>query len=147
MVSGIGSGHIAMFLALAFLLYQAWPWLLQTQGNDQVMSWLRTRPPQASAANTPSGRLDALPQHSQESRTHFEGLSQVRYPRPYPEPALCAEDRAGKDIFLWKGRRWYLPHSEKPYRYLCVPEKSLEWCWPIPPSASAVPCKSDTGDG
>ena|SRR6266576_4152132 len=37
------------------------------------------------------------------------------YPRPYPRPFLCAKDWAGKDVFLWEGRRWYLPHNEEPY--------------------------------
>jgi hypothetical protein len=138
--------HTAMLLALALLLYLAWPWLSQMRWDDWVTSWLQQMSlPQVSATNTPSGRLSLRPTH--ESRIHFERLGQTRYPRPDPEPILCAEGRAGKDIFLWKGRRWYLPHSEAPYRYLCVPEKELEWCWPIPPSASAVPCRSDTGDG
>ena len=135
--------HIVTFLALVLLMYEAWPWLSQMHWDDSVMSWLQQiHLPQVSATKTQRGR-----QRTPESRIHFEGLGQARYPRPYPEPALCAEDWAGKDIFLWKGRRWYLPHSEKPYRYLCVPEKSLQWCWPIPPNASAVPCRSDTSDG
>jgi catechol 2,3-dioxygenase-like lactoylglutathione lyase family enzyme len=100
-------------------------------------------PPQIASA-TPSGRL-------RNARTSpafiFEELGQEVYPRPYPRPALCAKDWAGNDVFLWEGRRWYLSHNEEPYRYLCVPEKKLEWCWPIPPNASAVPCKSpDTGE-
>jgi hypothetical protein len=140
--------HVALFLALALLLYAAWPWLSQMQWDDSVMSWLQQlHLPQASALNSPSPRRDVFPQRSQESRDHFEELGQAKYPRPSPQPTLCAEDWAGKDVFLWKGRRWYLPHSEKPYRYLCVPEKRLEWCWPMPPDDSAVPCRSDSGDG
>src|ERR1700730_4125343 len=140
--------HIMTSLALALLLYLAWPWLSQMQWDDIVMSWLQQiHLPQVSATNTPSGRLYVFPQRTDESRIHFEDLGQAKYPRPYPTPFLCAEDWAGKDVFLWKRRRWYLAHNEKPYRYLCVPEKRLEWCWPIPPNASAVPCKSDTGDG
>jgi hypothetical protein len=97
--------------------------------------------------DTPSGRLYVSPQRTDESRIHFEELGQAMYPRPYPRPFLCAKDWAGKDVFLCEGRRWYLSHNEEPYRYLCVPEKRLEWCWPIPPNASAVPCKSpDTGE-
>jgi hypothetical protein len=139
--------HIAMSLALALLVYLAWPTLSQMRWDDLVMSWLQVHLPQALATNTPSGRLNVFPQRTQESRSHFEGLGQAKYPRPDPEPTLCAENRAGKDVFLWKGRRWYLPHNEKPYRYLCVPDKRLEWCWPMPPNASAVPCRSDTSDG
>ena len=140
--------HIATSLALALLLYEAWPWLSQMQWDDKVMSWLtQIHLPQVLAANTQSGRLNALPQRPDESRIHFEELGQANYPRPDPEPVLCGENRAGKDVFLWKGRRWYLAHNEEPYRYLCVLEKRLEWCWPIPPNASAVPCKGDTGDG
>lgn len=140
--------HITTFLALALLVYLAWPWLSQIRWDDAVMSWLQQiRLPQVSATNTSGGRPYVLPQRTYESRIHFEELGQAKYPRPYPEPSLCAEDRAGKDVFLWKGRRWYLPHNEEPYRYLCVPNKRLEWCWPIPPNASAVPCRSDTGSG
>jgi hypothetical protein len=140
--------HIVTSLALALLLYQAWPWLSQMQWDDSVMSWLRQiRLPQVSATQPPSARPYGSSQRTDQSRTHFEVLGQARYPRPFPPPIPCAEDRAGKDVFLWKGRRWYLAHNEEPYRYLCVPEKGLQWCWPIPPNASAVPCKSDTGDG
>ena len=142
--------HIAMALALALLVYLAWPWFLQKPWED-LISWLQQiQVPQqkASATNTPSGRLYVSPQRTDESRIHFEELGQEKYPRPYPRPFLCAKDWAGKDVFLWEGRRWYLPHNEEPYRYLCVPEKRLEWCWPIPPNASAVPCKSpNTGEG
>ena len=141
--------HIVMSLALVLLLYEAWPLLSQMHSDDAVMSWLQQihLPPQVSATNTPRGRLYAFPQRTDESRIHFEKLGQAKYPRPDPEPLLCAENRAGKDVFLWKGRRWYLAHNEEPYRYLCVPEERLEWCWPIPPNASAVPCRSpDTGE-
>jgi hypothetical protein len=140
--------HVAMFLALALLVYLAWPWFSQLQWDDLVMSWLeQIHLPQVSTINTPSQRLYAFPQRTHDSRLHFDELARAKYPRPSPEPTLCAEDSAGKDVFLWKGRRWYLPHNEEPYRYLCVPEKRLEWCWPIPPNASAVPCRGDTGDG
>jgi hypothetical protein len=140
--------HIVTSLALALLLYEAWPWLSQMQWDASVLSSLQQirLPQQVSATNAPSGPLYVSPQRTDESRRHFEELGQARYPRPYPSPVLCAEDWKGKDVFLWKGRRWYLPHIKEPYRYLCVPEKGLEWCWPIPPNASAVPCKSDTGD-
>ena len=138
-----------MSVALVLLLYEAWPWLSQVHSDDAVMSWLQQiqLPPQVSATNTRSGRLDVFPQRTGESSIHFEELRQAQYPRPYPRPVLCAEDWAGKDVFLWKGRRWYLPHHEEPYRYLCVPGKRLEWCWPMPPNASAVPCRNDTRDG
>jgi hypothetical protein len=140
--------HIALFLALALLLFLAWPWLSQVRWDDALMSWLQqVRLPQASAAIAPSGRTYALPRRTQESRDNFERLSRATYPRPYPKPYLCAENWEGHDIYLWKGRRWVLPHSEAPYRYLCVPEKRLEWCWPTPPHAAAVPCRSDRGDG
>jgi len=140
--------HIAMTLALVLLVYEAWPWLSQMRWDDAVMASLQQiHLPQVSATNTPSGRLYVFPQRTDESRTHFEELGQAKYPRPYPTPFLCAENWRGKDVFLWKGRRWYLAHSEEPYRYLCVPENRLQWCWPIRPNASAVPCKSDTGDG
>jgi hypothetical protein len=136
--------HIATFLAMVLLVFLAWPWLSQMQWAD----WLQKIPvPQVSASSTPSGRLNVFPQRTHESRLRFEELGQATYPRPYPKPSLCAENWAGKDVFLWKGRRWYLAHNEEPYRYLCVPKERLEWCWPIPPNASAVPCKSDTGDG
>jgi len=140
--------HILISLALALLLYEAWPWLSQMHSDDAVMSWLQQihLPQQVSATTAQSERPYVVPQRTDDSRIHFEELGQAQYPRPYPRPVLCAEDWAGKDVFLWKGRRWYLAHNEKPYRYLCVPEKGLEWCWPIPPNASAVPCKSDTGD-
>jgi hypothetical protein len=140
--------HMVTALALALLVYQAWPWLSQMRLDDLMMSWLQQiHLPQASAANTPSGLLYVPPQRTDESRIHFEELGQAKYPRPYPRPFLCTKDWAGKDVFLWKGRRWYLLHNEEPYRYLCVPEKGLEWCWPIPPNASAVPCKSpNTGE-
>jgi hypothetical protein len=149
--------HIAMSLALALLLYEAWPWLSQMRWDDTVISSLEQiqLPPQVSAINTPSGRQYVFPQRTgeprnhftDESRNHFVELGQAKYPRPYPTPFLCAEDWAGKDVFLWKGRRWYLPHIKEPYKYLCVTEYGLDWCWPIPPNASAVPCKGDTGDG
>ena len=138
--------HIVMALALALLVYLAWPWLPRLPSDDSVMAWLQQMHlPQASAADTRSGRLSA--QRTDESRIHFENLGQAIYPRPHPRPLLCANDWAGKDVFLWQGKRRYLPHNEEPYRYLCVPEKRLEWCWPIPPNASAVPCKGpDTGE-
>jgi hypothetical protein len=140
--------HIATFLALALFLYLAWPWLAQIRWDDQLMSWLQQiRVPQASATVAPSGRTYVSPRRTQESRDRFEALGKATYPRPYPKPYLCAEDGEGNDVFLWKGRRWVLPHSEEPYRYLCVPEKNLEWCWPTPPNASAVPCKGDQGNG
>lgn len=139
--------HIATFLALALFLYLAWPWISQLRWDDSVMAWLQqVRVPQASAS-VPGGRMYALPRRANESRDQFEELSQTSYPRAYPKPSLCAENQEGHDVFLWKGRRWYLPHNEQPYRYLCAPEKRLEWCWPIPPHASAVPCRTDKGDG
>jgi len=139
--------HIALSLAVALLLYLAWPWLSQVQWDDSVTSWLQQiHLSQVSATNTPNGRPHVVSQRTDESRNHFEELGEATYPPPYPRPFLCAKDLAGQDVFLWKGRRWYLPHNEEPYRYLCVLEKRLEWCWPIPPNASAVPCKSDTGD-
>ena len=140
--------HIATFLAMVLLVFLAWPWLSQMQWDDSVMSWLlQIHLPQVSATNTPSGRPYVYPQRTDESRIHFEELGQAKYPRPDPEPVPGAGNRTGKDVYLWKGRRWYLAHNEEPYRYLCVPENRLQWCWPIPPNASAVPCKSDTGDG
>ena len=140
--------HIVMTLALVLFVYIAWPWLQQPW--EDLMSRARLPQihlPQALANETPSGRLYVPPQRTDELRIHFEELGQAQYPRPYPRPFPCAQDWAGKDVFLWKGRRWYLIHNEEPYRYLCVPEKKLEWCWPIPPNASAVPCRSpDTGE-
>jgi hypothetical protein len=140
--------HVATFLALALFLYLAWPWLSQMRWDDTVMTWLQqARLPQASAAIPPRERTYVVPQRTQEARDRFEQLSQARYPRAYPKPSLCAENWEGHDIYLWKGRRWYLPHNEQPYRYLCSPDGRLEWCWPIPPNASAVPCRTDKGDG
>jgi len=139
--------HIATFLALAFLLYLAWPWLSQMRWDDTLMAWLQqVRLPQASA-NVPSGPTYALPGRVQVSQDRFEQLSPTGYPRAYPKPTLCAQNWQGHDIYFWKGRRWYLPHNEEPYRYLCAPEQRLEWCWPVPPNASAVPCRSEKGDG
>ena len=140
--------HIVMSLALMLLLYEAWPWLSQMHWDDSVLSALQQiHVPQVSATTTQSGRLYAFPQRTDGSGIHFEELGQVQYPRPDPRPVLCAENWEGKDVFLWKGRRWYLPHHEEPYRYLCVPGKKLEWCWPMRPNASAVPCRNDTRDG
>ena len=135
-----------MSLALAFLVYMAWPWL-QKPWEDLTSRLPQIKVPQQEAsASTPIGRLYVSPRRRDESGIHFAELGREQNPRPYPSPFLCAKDWAGKDVFLWKGRRWYLAHNEEPYRYLCVLEKRLEWCWPIPPNASAVPCKSDTGD-
>lgn len=140
--------HIATFLALAIFLYLAWPWLAQMRWDDSLMAWLQqARVPQAFATTPPSGRPYVPRQRAAESYDRFEELGPASYPRPYPKPSLCAENQQGKDVFLWKGRRWVLPHSDEPYRYLCVPDKTLEWCWPTPPHASAVPCRNDKGDG
>jgi len=144
--------HIAMFLALACLLYLAWPWLSQMRWDDSVMAWLQqTRLPQASAAIPPRGRTYASPQRTQEPQDNFQDnfreLSRAKYPRAYPKPSLCAENWEGHDIYFWRGRRWYLVHNDQPYRYLCAPEGRLEWCWPRPPNASAMPCRTDKGDG
>jgi hypothetical protein len=146
--------HIATFLALGLFLYLAWPWLSQMRSDDALMSWLQqARLPQALASSAPSGRpyvspqRYAAPQRTHESYDRFEALSQASYPRAHPKPSLCAENWQGHDIYLWKGRRWYLPHNQEPYRYLCAPENGLEWCWPIPPNASAVPCRTDKGNG
>ncbi len=139
--------HIATFVAVAFLLYLSWPWLSQVQWDNMLMAWLQqVRVPQVSAAPMPRGSL-SVPQRADESRMHFAELGQAVYPRPHPRPQLCAENWRGQDVFLWKGRRWYLAHIEEPYRYLCVPEKDLEWCYPNPPNASAVPCRGASGDG
>jgi len=107
----------------------------------------QARLPQALASSPPGGRPYVPRQRAAESYDRFEELSPASYPRPYPRPSLCDENREGKDIFFWKGRRWALPHSDEPYRYLCVLNKKLEWCWPVPPHASAVPCRNDKGDG
>jgi len=133
--------HIVTALAVALLLYLLWP-------DDLVKSWLQQiQLPQASATRTSSAPPYVPPRPMDESRLHFEGLGQADYPRPHPRPLPCGEDRAGRDVFIWRGRRWYLSRNEQPYGYLCVPEKRLEWCWPIPPNASAVPCRSsDTGE-
>lgn len=140
--------HIATFLALALFLYLAWPWLSQMRPDDAVLSWLQqVRVPQASAAVTPGGRTYVSPQRAQEPQDHFRQLSRAKYPRAYPRPILCAEDWDGHDIYDWKGRRWYLRHNEQPYRYLCAPEGRLEWCWPKPPNAAAMPCRTERGDG
>ena len=141
--------HIAFSLALALLLYETWPLLSQIHSDNAVVSLLtQINVPQVSATNTQSGRPYGFPQGTDGSRIYFAELGREEMSRPYPRPVLCAKDWAGKDVFLWKGRRWYLPHNEEPYRYLCViPEQGLEWCWPIPPNASAVPCRSpDTGE-
>jgi hypothetical protein len=140
--------HIATFLALAAFLYLAWPWLSQMRWDDTVMAWLQQiRVPPASATTTPRGPAYALPQRTYEPNDQFAELSRTKYPRAYPKPVLCAENWEGHDVYFWKGRRWYLIHNEQPYRYLCAPERRLEWCWPIPPNASAVPCRTDKGDG
>jgi hypothetical protein len=140
--------HITTFLALALFLYLGWPWLSQMRWDDTVMAWLQqTRLPQASAAIPPRVQRYAPPQRTQEPDDYFKELSRTRYPRAYPKPALCAENWKGHDIYFWRGRRWYLVHNEAPYRYLCAPDGRLEWCWPKPPNASAVPCRTDRGDG
>lgn len=140
--------HIATFLALAMFLYLAWPWLAQMRSDDALMSWLQqARLPQALASSPPGGGPFVSRQRSYESYDRFAALSPASYPRPYPKPYLCAENWEGKDIFLWRGRRWVLPHSEEPYRYLCAPDGRLEWCWPTPPTASAVPCRNERGNG
>src|SRR6266851_7702033 len=97
--------HIVMTLALVLFVYLAWPWLRQPW-EDLKSSWLQQiHLPQASATNTPSGPLYVSPQRTDESRIHFEELGQAEYPRPYPRPFPCAKDWAGKDVFLWEGRR------------------------------------------
>ena len=113
--------HIATFLALALFLYLAWPWLSQMRWDDTLMAWLQqARLPQASANPAPSGRLYVPRQRAAESYDRFEELGQASYPRAHPRPSLCVENWRGHDVFLWKGRRWVLPHSDEPYRYLCV---------------------------
>ncbi len=140
--------HIATFLALAFFLYLAWPWLSQVRWDDTLLSWLQQiRVPQASAATAPDGGTFLSPRRMAGPYDRFEPLTRTGYPRPNSKPILCAEDWQGKDVFLWKGKRWYLPHNNEPYKYLCVPETNLEWCWPIPPTAAAVPCRRDSRDG
>lgn len=139
--------HIVTALALVLLVYQAWPWFLQKPWEDLMTSLQQQiHLPQALAANTPSGRVYVSPQRTDESRVHFQELGQAQYPRPYPS-AILVDRWRGHDVFSWKGECWVLRHNEEPYRYLCVPGKRLEWCWPIPPNASAVPCKSpDSGE-
>ena len=68
--------HIATSLAVALLVYQAWPWLSQMQWDNLMISWLQQiHLPQVSATNTPSGRLYVSPQRTDESRIHFEELA------------------------------------------------------------------------
>jgi hypothetical protein len=138
--------HIVTTLALVLLVYLAWPWLRQPW-EDLMSSWLQQiRLPQASATNTPSGRLHVYRQRTDESRIHSEELGQEEYPRPYPRPILVDRWR-GHDVFRWKGECWFLRHNEESYRFLCVVDGRLQWCWQARPNASAVPCKSpDTGE-
>ena len=137
--------HIVTTLLLVLFVYLAWPWL-QQPWEDLMSSWLQQiRLPQASASNTPSGRLYVSPQRTDESRIHFEELGQEEYPRPYPKPILVDRWR-GHDVFWWKGECWVLRHNEEPYRFLCVVHGRLQWCRQARPNACAVPCKSrDTG--
>jgi hypothetical protein len=139
--------HIVTTLVLVFFVYMAWPWLQQPWEDLMSRSRLpQIHLPQALANDMPSGRLYVTPQRTEESRVHFQELGQAQYPRPYPR-AILVDRWRGHDVFSWKGECWVLRHNEEPYRYLCVPEKRLQWCWPIPPNASAVPCRSpDTGE-
>ena len=120
--------HIVTTLVLVLFVYIAWPWL-QQPWEDLKSSWLQQiHLPQASATNTPSGRLYVSPQRTDESRIHFEELGQEEYPRPYPRPILVDRWR-GHDVFWWKGECWFLRHNEEPYRFLCVVHGRLQWCW------------------
>ena len=142
--------HIATTLGLALLLYMAWPWILQSKPWQDLTSWLQQIkvPQQNASASTPSGRLYVSPQRTDESSNHFEALGKEAYPRPYPRPILAYVDRSrGVDVFWWKDECWFLRHNREPYRFLCVVQGRLQWCWQARPNASAVPCKSpDTGE-
>ena len=163
---GLGMLEIsATFLIVAFFLYYAWPWLWhiattlalsflvyyivlplfwQSQSWQDLKGWLQqlqlTRQ-SASASSMPSDRLYVSPLRTQESRDHFEALGREEYPRPYPRPILVDRSR-GYDVFRWKEDCWFLRHNEEPYRYLCVVDGRLQWCWPARPNASAEPCRS-----
>jgi hypothetical protein len=120
--------HILTTLALVLFVYLAWPWLRQPW-EDLTSTWLQqVHLPQASATNTPSGRLHVYRQGTDESRIHSEELGQEEYPRPYPQPILVDRWR-GHDVFWWKGECWFLRHDEEPYRFLCVVHGRLQWCW------------------
>src|SRR5271154_5557165 len=95
---------VATILALALLLYIAWPWFLQKPWEDLMSRLQQIHLPQqiASSTDTPSGRLYVAPQRTDESRIHFEELGQAQYPRPYPRPFFCAKDWAGMDVLLWE---------------------------------------------
>ena len=142
--------HIATTLGLALLLYMAWPWILHSKPWEDLTSWLQQikAQQQDASASTPSGRLYVSPQRTDESGNHFEGLGQEAYPRPYPRPILVHVDRSREvDVFWWKEECWFLRHNREPYRFLCVVQGRLQWCWQARPNASAVPCKSpDTGE-
>jgi hypothetical protein len=137
--------HIATTLATAFLVYYiVLPLFWQSQSWQDLKGWLQqlqlTRL-SASASSMPSDRLYVSPRPTQESRDHFEALGREEYPRPNPRPILL-DRRRGVDVFGWKGECWFLRHNEEPYRYLCVVDGRLQWCWPARPNASAEPCRS-----
>jgi hypothetical protein len=133
--------HIMTTLALVLLVYLAWPFL-QKPWQDSL-SWLQQIyvPQLAAATETPSGRLYVSRRPMDKPRMHFERLGEEEYPRPYPKPILV-DGRRGHDVYWWRGECWVLRHNEEPYRFLCVVQGRLQWCWQAPPNACAVPCKS-----
>ena len=134
--------HIATTLALSFLVYYiVLPLFWQSQSWQDLKAWAQQFELPQKASAMPSDRLYVSPLRTQESRDHFEALGREEYPRPYPRPILLDRSR-GYDVFRWKGDCWFLRHNEEPYRYLCVVDGKLQWCWPARPNASAEPCRS-----
>jgi len=144
---GLGmSSLIATILVLVLLVYLAclgfgtsrWPWPWHSsciwpglgfcRSHGRFNIWLQQIQVRSRKRRRPTRRADGYmvsPQRTDESRIHFEELGQKGVSASLSETVLCAKDWAGKDVFLWEGRRWYLPHNEAVQIPLCS-EKRLE---------------------
>jgi hypothetical protein len=99
-------------------------------------------PTEQSVQQQPQVPIKSLPpkQLPLPSEMRFE-LPYEQYPRPQPAPIQMGRHPTNGDlIFSWAGRQWILPDVKKPYRYMCVVNRTLQMCSPNPPHPSAIPC-------
>lgn len=77
------------------------------------------------------------------SEIHFVAIGPQQFPSPFPRPDALGRTADGKQVFGWRGRRWFLsPPPPNRYAYLCD-NGGLSWCWRNPPNPSAAPCRQN----
>ena len=106
----------------------------------------RPSAPTPSRTESQKQKQSAPLQKPSAPKVTFIPLGPRTRPTASPSPVFLGRTREGALVFGWAQRRWFLhPPPRNPYRYLCVVNRRLDWCWQNPPRPDMRPCtrKSD----